>query len=643
MRQSVPVHAARWCIRLGILAAALRPGPLSARGAHVRGAPHGAALVQADSGREETGDQPWRSSEPPRIIQTVPRLLPNGQYRHELKRIYQEAGRDFKRDTQIHISKLESQNQKLRRKVAALSEALSDEEAKKVEDEHELAKEKEREQRRTEVAAPTPALAKEYWASRLPAAEVAFYLICGATVLWMQYFTMTKSEELSVRTTFYNMTEHVWAIFIALLWYQAVNDFFEWADMSGGFVVLGAILNTVLIFAAWLAIAWWLCKKDKEDLLWTTTACGAHFVAFTAVHAGGMMQARLFSAHLLWCIVSLAVLLLLSVAISFLARFALKRPLESNKGIRSKFLEKLEELEDDVCGMLMAFAWTMTVRAVICGQYVPLEEGETGSITHTWWQRLIFLAYTLLISAVSLVALPYLQRATGQNQSTGWRYRVLLILQPFLTMCMSWAVLLWADWEIYEYWFRGKPVLGRVIFSLVATQIMGAVAYGVARYTTLPKEPAQEPTKVQNLEKALATTRAAGVERMAALEALEAELAAARRAQAALTKDSANDPSKYEIRQALLLTKRMTHLATRKFFLSMLAMVVAFSWEETLDQSIEAMVPGILMRFFVKLFTAVLLTASIMPVYVHYIRPHVEALEEEEDKLVGIHSNLIPQ
>merc|ERR1719379_928404 len=214
----------------------------------------------------------------------------------------------------------------------------------------------------------------------------------------------------------------------------------------------------------------------------------------------------------------------------------------------------------------MAFAWTMTVRAVICGQYVPLEEGETGSITHTWWQRLIFLAYTLLISAVSLVALPYLQRATGQNQSTGWRYRVLLILQPFLTMCMSWAVLLWADWEIYEYWFRGRPVLGRVIFSLAATQIFGAVAYGVAWHTTLPKVPPRDPNQ---------------------------DPAQAR-------KDQEQDA----VKQAMILTKRMTHLATRKFFLSMLAMVVAFSWEETLDQSIEAMVPGILMRFFAKLFTA---------------------------------------
>merc|ERR1719446_1708374 len=130
-----------------------------------------------------------------------------------------------------------------------------------------------------------------------------------------QVFLMGQSQNVTVRCMTWSLLENVIAMLVAVMWFQATDDFFQWCAWSHYWIALGAIVHAVLINAVFIFVAWKL--RHKEDLLWTVTACGAHYVGFTAVHAGSQIQDSFFSTHYLLCFLSLAVLFLLCAAFSF--------------------------------------------------------------------------------------------------------------------------------------------------------------------------------------------------------------------------------------------------------------------------------------------------------------------------------------
>merc|ERR1719311_1894470 len=82
------------------------------------------------------------------------------------------------------------------------------------------------------------------------------------------------------------------------------------------------------------------------------------------------------------------------------------------------FIDKIEELEDDAAGMMLAFLGAMLVRFCICGHYASFEAGERGGRDrHNWIERLIMLVYAILMALASFFLLPKLN-ASGEKLHT---------------------------------------------------------------------------------------------------------------------------------------------------------------------------------------------------------------------------------
>lgn len=554
----------------------------------------------------------------PVVYHAIPRIQPNDRYRRHLGRIFVNAAEDAGSKSQARSERivgLEKQNLKLRRKIAALSEALGDSENGRVAEAKELEKEKRQLQDDVDVAAHQPPIHGGLPAGQQPrgfndvpikdsslqiTGETVETMLFLGVILATQLFLMLHSQSVTVRCMTWMMLEMATATVMAGLWFHAIDDVFEWSGWTRTRTTVAALLNAMIVYCIFLLVAWRL--RHKEELLWTVTACGAQFIGFSAMYAGSQINETFFSSHVLFSFLSVVILLLICCFVSLVGHWAIGRaeryeqditdlPMDDQEDF-SRFIEKIDELEDDIAGLALAFVWTLSVRYLISGAYAGMEEGETGSMQHTSVQRLVLFIYTASMAALAVFSLPRLQHF-GQKVQSPLGKRLLLMLHPFLAMSVAWAVLLWADWTFYEWYFRDATVLGRVWFAFLAGFCVLGIIFVMAHLQR--REMHENRSSDDKLER-----------------------------------DHAHQVD---------LHLRWSDLERRKFILGMMALIVAFAWLQTYDKSLDGSYSGAGMvnwKTLIKLVDAAVLTAVLLPIYIWYLQPKIAALEEEEDEMVGL-------
>eukprot|EP00747_Dinoflagellata_sp_TGD_P079206 gnl/TRDRNA2_/TRDRNA2_160423_c1_seq3.p1 gnl/TRDRNA2_/TRDRNA2_160423_c1~~gnl/TRDRNA2_/TRDRNA2_160423_c1_seq3.p1 ORF type:complete len:223 (+),score=33.60 gnl/TRDRNA2_/TRDRNA2_160423_c1_seq3:40-669(+) len=206
------------------------------------------------------------------------------------------------------------------------------------------------------------------------------------------------------------------------------------------------------------------------------------------------------------------------------------------------------------------------------------------------------LAYAVIMSLASFFLLPKLNALGEKLHSTDGPpskltyllQRLVLLLNPFLTMSAAWGLLLWADWEFYEHLFRDHKILARIVVALSFSFIsFGTIwAYGVFAKRD------QHPDRNHPDQLRRASSR------------------------------------------ALDLAWRWSDLERRKFILNAVAVIVAFPWQETLDVSIDVASAGKAHPWPLKAIMSIMLTAVFVPLYLWFIRK--AALDAEKAEDVGL-------
>lgn len=264
-----------------------------------------------------------------------------------------------------------------------------------------------------------------------------------------------------------------------------------------------------------------------------------------------------------------------------------------------EFEESIDDIENDVGGMVLAFMWTMTVRFAIVGSY-----SVSGEPVWIVWRGL-FLLYVVLMGVLAFFLFPVIDRLVydpfhnrpGDEESmhehhtasARIRLRLLLLCYPFLTMSVAWGVLLWAEMEFYGVLFAGSFILGRAVFALLCSYVCFSLIVVFGAYFKHKQE------LVISKGYSLADRDAASLD---------------------------------------LHVQQGHEQDVRKFLLNMLALLIAFSWEETFDAAIEESVPGHGPGHAapMKLLLSFLTMLIALPVYAQYLRPHVEQMDPD---LVG--------
>eukprot|EP00747_Dinoflagellata_sp_TGD_P212693 gnl/TRDRNA2_/TRDRNA2_85761_c1_seq1.p1 gnl/TRDRNA2_/TRDRNA2_85761_c1~~gnl/TRDRNA2_/TRDRNA2_85761_c1_seq1.p1 ORF type:complete len:662 (+),score=136.72 gnl/TRDRNA2_/TRDRNA2_85761_c1_seq1:105-1988(+) len=518
------------------------------------------------------------SKEAPKTVHTLPKMVPTQGYKKHLTKIYKKADKENVEDKKA----LQRENKNLKKKVVALEGSLSSKDKAFIREELQVA-EAVRQETRERAAGETTGL-----------------LIIGTILLGSQLFSMSQSSHETIRAKTWSLMERTMLMFTAILWFQAFDDFFSYIGASLHVEMICSIIHVILVFVILVVVAINLMHKDETGLMLSMlTAWGVHYLSFMLVHAGSHVQQAFFINYWWLCLALLPVLLLGHILVCYLIRFILIRCLASPQDADEEhFADKIEELEDDAAGMMLAFLCAMLVRYCIAGHYASYEAGERRPHDrHNWIERLIMLSYALVMAAASFIFLPKLNQlgeslhtsSTSPNYGTYFLQRMVLLLNPFLTMSAAWGLLLWADWEFYEHLFREHKILARLIVAL---------GFSFISLTTIWIFGIREKRE-QHVDR------------------------------------NHPDQLRRASSRALDLAWRWSDLERRKFILNAVAVVIAFPWEETLDVSIDVATQGQAHPYPLKVFLAFVVTATFVPLYLQFIRKASSDAEKVEDRALA--------
>lgn len=318
------------------------------------------------------------------------------------------------------------------------------------------------------------------------------------------YMSMSKAAHGAVSDLTFRMIDLSISIFLAVLWFSASADILASDKIYELFPhaeEVFAVSQVIILYAVAMVVAYlW---RDNKYYLLTFSGCAAHYIAFAGIravgetqHAAGTMvdkDNRVYVSFM-YC---MAVFLVFAL-ISLIAFMAWRRHVKNDE-----MQLAVEELENDIVGLVLSYAIIQALRHALTGRYPPqahlfLQDEIARSDldlfgsrphhhpkTHTMQERMFMLLWSFVFLLISLVSLNKLEELKERCEvgSGYFMHKVLHVTQVVLVMCVAWGFLLWGEWEFYEVMFHGDPMFGKMVFALMSTLIVLGIVYGLALAT----------------------------------------------------------------------------------------------------------------------------------------------------------------
>lgn len=500
--------------------------------------------------------------EPPNTIHSMPLLMPHHDYSDHLDKLHHEAFENM----EGYSEKLVTENKKLRRRVAAMESELGREHSMEV---------------ASEIDAVT-ATHGEYAKESIRAVGLAVTLLMLTIIILGTLVTFLAGQRhTTVVAKTWRTLEKVLIIFVIVMWFQVLDNVFHWIGVTLHMEAALSVVHASVVFVVLVALSVKAStRNDDGRTMEIISAWGVHYFSFMIVHAGGHVQEAFFSKYLWLAFLGIPLFFVFCAGVSALTRWILMKRLHDEDN--EHFVDKIEELEDDANGMMLAFLVTMLVRFVISGEFDGHMDGETGAhVGHSWVSRLVLFLYGCAMVALTVYLVPKLhhlglklQDALGGHLAQ----RVLLILNPFLCMSITWSFILWADWEFYEHLYRGQPVLGRIAWASVCSFVSFLAVWLYAKHSH--REPIEDGSGQG---------------------------------------------------RTLDLAWRWHDLERRKNVLNAIAALVAFAWAQVLGAAVADATSSSLHPLIGQFVLAVLVTLIGYFIYVRYVMPTVLAAQDFEE------------
>jgi len=286
-------------------------------------------------------------------------------------------------------------------------------------------------------------------------------VIGGTTMFAMMY---TKAPHVASRTIL--TVDVVIAIFLAVLWFEGMDDMLEAAvPLHHHWAVV--LVHTIMVLGLAFAVAWAL--KSKTSAIAIFCGAGAHYCAFTGRSLAMELQHAHFTSAPLVC--TLGVLALVAALGLFgLALFMLKRACgiqpgeESENEAHNTFMDRFDDVENDFAAMSLATYVVILIQFWILQKYPEEAEIEPGDgIRHSRFERLAMLFTSLGALALAALAVPKLERRVGHGYIKG---RLLGIYSSFTCILTVLAFLLFGQMHVYEHGrINASPLFARILFA----------------------------------------------------------------------------------------------------------------------------------------------------------------------------------
>jgi hypothetical protein len=296
----------------------------------------------------------------------------------------------------------------------------------------------------------------------VPIAVMMLMAVIGGTTLLAM--THTKAAHIGTRTIL--VVDNVIAIFLAVLWFQGMDDLLDYAippQIHYGIV----LVHTIIVLALAFAIAWALQSKTSGIAIFC--GAGAHYCSFCGRKYALHLQKHHFPATPIICTLGLGVLMI-GLGIFLAALYMLKRACgikpgeESEDEAKNRFMDHFDDLENDFAAMSLASFVVVLTLFWITQQYPEDTEIEPGShFKHDQHERLAMLLTSLGALVLGAVAMPILEKRKEKGYIKG---RLCGVFVSFVCILSVLAFLLFGEMHVYENpSLNATPLFARVLFA----------------------------------------------------------------------------------------------------------------------------------------------------------------------------------
>jgi len=403
------------------------------------------------------------------------------------------------------------------------------------------------------------------------------------------------------------------SIFLAVLWFEAVNTFLSYPSVKKLFPSAQEVLALLLLLFFYIVVmGLTYIFRDREIGLVAFAGCGAHFVAFAAMKANGETQYEVVKqfgeSHGIW----IAIVCCFLCFGCLLGLFRLAHLFWFDKIHHHKLHHVVEEMHLDIVGLAGSWAITLVVLQSISGKYHPKKPyflqldlpfatsalSSTAS-TELWavnrthkdfagnshihhgltmmdmvgspvpqgykdWHSWFMLFWALSLTIIAVFSIEHLGRV--MRDASPAKRRAVYVARICLVMTIAWGYLLWGEWLVYNKFFYGHdPMVKYLAFAIICTVLSLLMITVLARL----------------------------------------------------------DGTRATVRQAIFIS------------INGASLVAAFAWEKSLAHAINV----IAIKYEVgwgglvpKTLLALLIPVAVLPVYVTYIKPIVIEVEEERQQ-----------
>merc|ERR1719271_1190418 len=145
---------------------------------------------------------------------------------------------------------------------------------------------------------------EDHEAAALPIAV----MMVSAILIGAVIFAMTHARNVYLAENTFLLVENSLAVFIAVLWFQAIHEVFELSQIQFGKVFASAGHAAIWLILM-VSLAWFV--RENPPAFATVASVGAYIAGFAAAHAAYTSQKHYFSQHWLQCIIGIIVLIVM--------------------------------------------------------------------------------------------------------------------------------------------------------------------------------------------------------------------------------------------------------------------------------------------------------------------------------------------
>jgi len=301
-------------------------------------------------------------------------------------------------------------------------------------------------------------------------------LLLAILCLLFGVLVATVAGEDSAKDRLWVLTDQVLMIFLAVAWYQAVDEGMDtWSHALHS--LLATVFHAVVVYLAVLAAAWYLRERRRRIRI----VCGsfAHYLSFAAVKACHHTQEKYFSSH-----TGMAFACVLPCAVVIVSIGYLKNVAAALLGLdNEEWNEETTEIGLDVAGMCLSFVLSQAMQFEMCGKFDNIEESE---MKHTSLHRYRATVYALGVTLLSIAVLPRLHHARSRSGELSLVGKLFGIAQNIFTMTTAWSYVFCLQWGVVEHpllegWSAAVQCLFAAVVASVTTLVLLKSTHGLSK------------------------------------------------------------------------------------------------------------------------------------------------------------------